>query len=61
MKRKLSIILALMLCLSLCACGGGNDTPETTVPENSINKEEIVISNINKAFFGETVMDLRDK
>lgn len=42
MKRKLSIILALMLCLSLCACGGGNDTPETTVPENSINKEEIV-------------------
>ena len=23
-------ILALVLCLSLCACGGGNDAPETT-------------------------------
>lgn len=22
--------LALVLCLSLCACGGGNETPETT-------------------------------
>ena len=31
MKRALSLILALMLCLSLCACGG-SQTPETTVP-----------------------------
>lgn len=30
MKKAISLILALVLCLSLCACGGGNDTPETT-------------------------------
>lgn len=30
MKKALSLILALVLCLSLCACSGGNDTPETT-------------------------------
>lgn len=34
MKKALSILLALVICLSLCACGGGNsdtpDTPETT-------------------------------
>ena len=30
MKKALSLILALVMCLSLCACGGGNDTPETT-------------------------------
>lgn len=30
MKKALPLILALVLCLSLCACGGGNDTPETT-------------------------------
>ncbi len=30
MKKTISLLLALVLCLSLCACGGGNDTPETT-------------------------------
>ena len=34
MKKTISLPLALVLCLSLCACGGGNsdtpDTPETT-------------------------------
>ena len=30
MKKTIFLLLALMLCLSLCACGGGNDTPETT-------------------------------
>ena len=29
MKKAISLLLALVLCLSLCACGGGNDTPET--------------------------------
>ncbi len=29
MKRILALMLALMMCLSLCACGGGNDTPTT--------------------------------
>ena len=30
MKKVISLLLALVLCLSLCACGGENDTPETT-------------------------------
>ena len=35
MKKALSLILALVLCLSLCACGGGNKTANTeTNPQN---------------------------
>jgi len=34
MKKSISLLLALVMCLSLCACGGDNsntpDTPETT-------------------------------
>ena len=30
MKKAISLLLALVMCLSLCACGGGNDTPATT-------------------------------
>ena len=30
MKKTISLLLALVLCLSLCACGGGNETPNTT-------------------------------
>ena len=31
MKKAISLLLALVLCLSLCACGGSNtDTPKTT-------------------------------
>lgn len=30
MKKTISLLLALVLCLSLCACGGGNNAPETT-------------------------------
>ena len=29
MKKTIALLLALVLCLSLCACGGGNDAPET--------------------------------
>ena len=39
MKKTLSLILALVLCLGLCACGGGEKetTPsETTVPEATV-------------------------
>ena len=39
MKKALSLILALVVCLSLCACGGGNDSTETTqapTPEKAI-------------------------
>lgn len=28
MKKTLSLLLVLVMCLFLCACGGGNDTPE---------------------------------
>lgn len=37
MKKVLSAILALVICLSLCACGGGNNTPETTEPAAEIS------------------------
>ena len=30
MKKAISLLLALAMCLGLCACGGGNHTPETT-------------------------------
>ena len=37
MKKALSLILALVLCLSLCACGGGYvDTPSTTDANNNV-------------------------
>ena len=38
MKKALSLILALVMCLSLCACGGGkqsNETQATKVPEKT--------------------------
>ena len=31
MKKAISLLLALMLCLSLCACGGSNEMPEAQV------------------------------
>ena len=38
MKKALSLILALVLCLSLCACGGGNKPANTeTNPKNPEN------------------------
>ena len=41
MKKAISLILALAMCLSLCACGGGNDTPETTeAPTETTAPEE---------------------
>ena len=41
MKKVLSILLALVLCLSLCACGGGNDTPATEAPtEKTMDKND---------------------
>ena len=47
MKKAISLLLALVLCLSLCACGGGNDTPETkgneginTPTESQVGKSE---------------------
>ena len=46
MKKAISLVLALVMCLSLCACGGGNDTPDTTdtnAPEEAVpTKEELL-------------------
>lgn len=49
MKKTISLLLALVLCLSLCACGGGNETPETEAPSETtapevtkITKEELL-------------------
>ena len=46
MKQVISLLLALVLCLSLCACGGGNDTPvtnDTNVPVEAVpTKEELL-------------------
>ena len=46
MKQVISLLLALVLCLSLCACGGGNDTPvtnDTNAPVEAVpTKEELL-------------------
>lgn len=49
MKKAISLLLALVLCLSLCACGGGNETPETEAPSETtapdvtkLSKEELL-------------------
>lgn len=45
MKKAISLLLALVMCLSLCACGSGNDTPETTeAPTETTAPEETVMS-----------------
>lgn len=39
MKKAISLLLALVLCLSLCACGGGNNVPETEAPTETTTPE----------------------
>lgn len=34
MKKLITLLLALAMVFSLCACGGGNDTPATAEPQN---------------------------
>ena len=34
MKKAISLLLALVMCLSLCACGGGSETPKTEYIES---------------------------
>lgn len=36
MKRYIALILALMMSLSLCACGGADETPESAAPETEV-------------------------
>ena len=41
MKKAISLLLAFVLCLSLCACGGGNDAPATEAPtEKTMDKND---------------------
>ena len=47
MKKSIALLLALALCLSLCACGGRNDAPETSVEttapgEVKMSKDEML-------------------
>ena len=47
MKKFIALLLAAIMCLSLCACGGGNDAPEapveTTAPEEvKMSKDEML-------------------
>ena len=59
MKKTVSLLLALVICLSLCACGGGNESPETTIPEEPVMTKdemleqatEVTAAEINNAFF----------
>lgn len=46
MKKTISLLLALVLSLSLCACGGKNDTPVTTeaLIESAAPTEKVPIS-----------------
>ena len=37
MKKALSLILALVLCLSLCACGGREQAPQPQKPNSDIH------------------------
>ena len=53
MKKFIALLLAAIMCLSLCACGGNNTAPETeapTEPELRLattddTEEEIVLTN----------------
>lgn len=42
MKKTITLLLTLVLCLSLAACGGGNDTPES--PTETTASEEVKMS-----------------
>lgn len=45
MKKAISLLLALVVCLSLCACGGGNDAPKTTeAPNETTAPEETIMT-----------------
>lgn len=49
MKKVISLILALVLCLSLCACGG-SETPTTDTPDTS--NEKVMDKNDTSMYIG---------
>ncbi len=68
MKKTLSLLLALVMCLSLAACGGGNDTPAQDTTETPTTTEaptemttEVPTEPVVKLALGETAStDLAD-
>ena len=44
MKKIISLLLALVMCLSLCACGGDNNAAETEAPSETTVPEKVVLS-----------------
>ena len=43
MKKTIALLLALVLCLSLVACGGGNEIPNTTEAPTEAEKTDLKI------------------
>jgi len=58
MKKTISLLLALALCLSLCACGGDNDVPETEAPVAEAT--EAPITEVPEEPAAETIYTLGD-
>lgn len=53
MKRIIALLLALMMCLSLCGCGGGN-TPKLSLGETvSSDLIELTLSDVQLGYFAE--------
>ena len=54
MKKTIALLMVLALCLSLCACGGGNNVPETietpTTTEPQYEIVEITMDNWQEYF-----------
>lgn len=61
MKKVISLILALVMCLSLCACDRKNDTPETTLaPTAEATEETQAVENIPNWVLDNVVDDFGD-
>ena len=58
MKKHIALVLALVLCLSLCACGGSNDAPEATTPPVMHDSEtEANIESESKTWYTDLTVD----
>jgi len=53
MKKTISMLLALVMCLSLCACGGGNDAPATETPTTEAPTTAVLDKNDSANYIGE--------
>ncbi len=60
MKKTLSLILALVLCLSLCACGGGHNPSETTDPTKATMTQEEMLAQAQDITLGEILSEIEN-